>query len=110
VRGRQGKDQSIGAVAEDKHDSLVAADNKQDGRVLRRAEEGCGSDGSRRESRSSRYANRGREEFVVYVASMGRAGRNNCSCCPVDRVAGRHNAAVLVVRDIVYSIGGTPPA
>jgi hypothetical protein len=41
---------------------------------------------------------------------MGRVGRNDCSCCPVNRVAGRHDAAVLVVRDIVCSIGGTLPA
>jgi superfamily II DNA helicase RecQ len=48
--------------------------------------------------------------MLLAVASIGRAEQNNCSCCPVNCVAGRHNAAVLVVRDIVCSIGGTPPA
>jgi hypothetical protein len=98
------------AVAEDRYDSLVAADNRQDGRVPQRTEGGRSSDSSRRESRSSRYADRGREEFVVHVASMGRVGQNDRSRRLVDRVAGRHNTAVLVVRDIMYSIGGTPPA
>jgi hypothetical protein len=109
VRGRRGKDQSIGAVAEDRHDSLVAADNRQDSQVPQRAEGGCSSDSSRRESCGSRHANRGREEFVVHVASIGQAGQNDRSRCSVNRVAGRHDAAVLVVRDIVCSIGGTLP-
>jgi hypothetical protein len=61
----------MGAVAEDRHNSLVAADNRQDVRVPRRVEGGRGSDDSRRESRGSCYADRGREEFVVYIASMG---------------------------------------
>jgi hypothetical protein len=110
VRGRQGKNQSIEAVAEDRHNSLVAADNRQDSQVPQRAEGSRSSNGSRRESCSSCHADRGREEFVVYVASIGRAEQNNRSCRPVNRVAGRHNTAVLVVRDIVCSIGGTPPA
>jgi hypothetical protein len=110
VRGRRGKNQSIGAVAEDRHNSLVAADNRQDSQVPQHTEEGYSSDSSRRESRSSRHTDRGREEFVIHVTSIGRAGRNDCSCCPVNRVAERHNTAVLVVRDIVCSIEGTPPA
>jgi hypothetical protein len=100
----------MGAVEEDGHNSPVAADNGQDGRVPRRAGGGYSSDCSRRKPRGSGDGNRGREEFVVHVASMGRAGRNYRSCYPVDRVAGRHDAAVQVVRDIVCSMGGTPPA
>jgi hypothetical protein len=82
------------AVEEDGHNSLVAADDRQDGRVLRRVGGGHSSDCSRRKPRGSGDGNRGREEFVVHVASMGRAGRNYCSRYPVDRVAGRHNTAV----------------
>jgi hypothetical protein len=110
VRGRQGKNRSIEVVAEDRHDSLVAADNRQDSRVPQRTEGGRSSNSSRRESRSSRYADRGRKEFVVYVTSIGRAEQNNRSRRPVNHVAGRHNTAVPVIRDIVCSIEGTPPA
>jgi hypothetical protein len=100
----------MGAVEEDGHNSPVAADDGQDGLVPRRAGGGHGSDCSRREPRGSGDANRGREEFVVYVASMGRAEQNYRSRHPVDRVAERHDAAVQVIQDIMCSIGGTPPA
>jgi hypothetical protein len=94
VRGRQGKNRSIGAVEEDGHNSLVAADDGQDGPVPQRAGGGYGSDCSRREPRGSGDANRGREEFVVHITSIDRAERNYRSRYSVDRVAGRHDAAV----------------
>jgi hypothetical protein len=100
----------MGAVEEDGHNSLVAADDGQDSPVPRRAGGGHGSDCSRRELCGSGDANRGREEFVVYVASMGRAGRNHRSRHSVDRVAERHDTAVQVIQDIVCSMRGTPPA
>jgi hypothetical protein len=100
----------MGAVEEDRHNSLVAADDRQDGPVPRRTGEGHGSDCSRREPRSSGDANRRRKEFVVHIASIGRAEQNHRSRHPVDRVAERHNTAVQVIRDIVCSIEETPPA
>jgi hypothetical protein len=100
----------MGAVAEDGHDSAVEADDEQDSRIPGRARGGDTGHHSRRKPRGSGDADRRRKEFVIHVTGMSRAGRNYCSCHSVDRVAGRHDAAVQVVRDIMCRVGGTPPA
>jgi hypothetical protein len=86
---------------EDRHGHAVAADDGQGGRVLRRAERGYRRYRRRQELCRGRDADKGRQEHVVYVVSVGRAGRDNGSSSAVNRVIRRHNAAVQEVRDIV---------
>ena len=84
----------MGAVEEDGHGSTVEADDGQDSRVPWRAEGGNPGHHSRRGPRGSGDADGRREEFVVYVASMGRAGRDDSGCDSVNCVARGYDAAV----------------
>jgi hypothetical protein len=90
----------MGPVEEDGHGRAVAADDGQ-GRVSRCTERGHRRHRRRQEPRSSSDADWSRQELIVYVASVGRAGRYDGSSSAVDRVARRHNAAVHKARDIV---------
>ncbi|KAG9381478.1 RecQ Superfamily II DNA helicase [Pyrenophora tritici-repentis] len=64
---------------------------------------------SRRESRSSGDADGGRQELVVHVAGVGRAGRHDGGGSAVDRVAWRHGTAVQA-RDIVRRVAESASA
>jgi hypothetical protein len=94
----------MGAVAEDGHEGAVEADDEQGSRVPWRAERSHGRHHRRRKPRRGRYADRGREEFLVHVVSMGRAGWNHRRRYSVDCVARRHDAGVqyrlVVLKDI----------
>jgi hypothetical protein len=57
----------------------------------------------------SNYANQGRQEHVIHVAGVAKAGRYSGGRGAVDRVARRHDATVQEVRDIMRRVGQPPP-
>jgi hypothetical protein len=79
-------------------------------RVLRRTGGAYQGYHSRRKPYRRRYAYRGRQELIVYVAGLGRAGWHYYRRCAISCIPQEYEEARQQARDIVCGVGELPPA
>ncbi|KAK1920515.1 hypothetical protein P3342_008276 [Pyrenophora teres f. teres] len=101
---------SVAAAEENGRESAAEAHDRRGGQVPGGAGGSDQGDHSRRESRSGGDADGGRQELVVHVAGVGRAGRHDGGGSAVDRVAWRHGTAVQEAGDIVCRVAESASA